>query len=56
MREPFAGLFTQGMVTHETYRDLTYKDAKDQWVEPADVELETIGGKRQASRRPPASR
>ncbi len=31
--EPFAGLFTQGMVCHETYR------APDgAWVEPADVE------------------
>jgi leucyl-tRNA synthetase len=30
--EPFAGLFTQGMVCHETYRD-----AKGQWVFPAEV-------------------
>ena len=30
--EPFAGLFTQGMVTHETYRD---PDGK--WVSPAEV-------------------
>jgi leucyl-tRNA synthetase len=48
--EPFAGLFTQGMVTHETYRDLTFKDLKDQWVEPADVELEAVGGRRRAKR------
>ncbi|MCX8254888.1 leucyl-tRNA synthetase [Beijerinckiaceae bacterium RH AL1] len=33
--EPFAGLFTQGMVTHETYRD-----AKGNWVLPADVRFE----------------
>ncbi len=30
--EPFAGLFTQGMVCHETYRT-----EAGQWVEPADV-------------------
>lgn len=29
--EPFAGLFTQGMVTHETYR------AGDRWLEPSEV-------------------
>jgi leucyl-tRNA synthetase len=27
--EPFAGLFTQGMVTHETY-----KDVRNSWIEP----------------------
>jgi leucyl-tRNA synthetase len=31
--EPFAGLFTQGMVCHETYRDKT-----GQWLQPEDVE------------------
>ena len=31
--EPFAGLFTQGMVCHETYRD-----AAGEWVTPAEVE------------------
>ena len=31
--EPFAGLFTQGMVTHETYRR---PDGK--WVEPGEIE------------------
>ncbi len=31
--EPFAGLFTQGMVTH-----MSYKDANGKWVNPADVE------------------
>ena len=31
--EPFAGLFTQGMVTHETFRD-----ARGQWLEPSAVE------------------
>ena len=32
--EPFAGLFTQGMVVHETY-----KGADGAWVEPANVEI-----------------
>ena len=31
--EPFLGLFTQGMVTHETY-----KNSEGKWVEPADIE------------------
>ncbi len=30
--EPFKGLFTQGMVVHETY-----KDASGEWLSPADV-------------------
>jgi leucyl-tRNA synthetase len=30
--EPFAGLFTQGMICHETY-----KTASGEWVEPAEV-------------------
>ena len=41
--EPFAGLFTQGMVTHETYRR-----QNGDWVEPADVEIEAQGNSRQA--------
>ncbi len=32
--EPFKGLFTQGMVTHETY-----KDASGKWVLPQEVKL-----------------
>ncbi len=31
--EPFAGLFTQGMVTHETY-----KSSDGRWLSPADIE------------------
>jgi len=43
MDEPFAGLFTQGMVVHETYR------AKDgDWVEPANVKIEGAGDARRA--------
>jgi leucyl-tRNA synthetase len=45
VKEPFAGLFTQGMLTHETY-----KDSYGQWVEPADVDLSSDGGKRIAKR------
>lgn len=41
VREPFAGLFTQGMVVHETYRR-----ADGAWVEPTDVEILTEGGVR----------
>ncbi len=31
--EPFKGLFTQGMVTH-----ITYKNKKGDWIEPKDIE------------------
>ena len=41
--EPFAGLFTQGMVVHETYR------ARDgNYVEPAEVKIVTEGDTRRA--------
>jgi leucyl-tRNA synthetase len=46
VKEPFAGLFTQGMVVHETYRR-----ADGGWVEPTDVELSNDGGKRSARQR-----
>jgi leucyl-tRNA synthetase len=44
MKEPFAGMFTQGMVVHETYQkgDGTY-------VTPAEVKVEGIGAERRAS-------
>ena len=32
LKEPFKGLFTQGMVTHRTF-----KNTSDEWVEPGDV-------------------
>ncbi len=35
VREPFTGLFTQGMVTHETYRD-----GAGAWMAPAEVRFE----------------
>ena len=44
MKEPFEGLFTQGMVVHETYRK-----ADGEWVIPADVKIETVGDKRVAT-------
>ncbi len=43
VREPFAGLFTQGMLTHETYRR-----QNGEWVEPAAVEIITEAGTRRA--------
>ena len=46
VKEPFAGLFTQGMVVHETYRR-----TDGGWVEPTDVELSNDGGKRSARQR-----
>jgi leucyl-tRNA synthetase len=41
--EPFAGLFTQGMVVHETY-----SNAKGEWIEPSDVRIETHEAGRKA--------
>jgi leucyl-tRNA synthetase len=41
--EPFAGLFTQGMVTHETYRR-----QNGEWVDPGDVEIISEGATRRA--------
>ncbi len=43
LKEPFKGLFTQGMVVHETYR------ADGQWVSPADIRIEETDGKRTAT-------
>ena len=39
IREPFDGLFTQGMVCHETY-----KDPDNNWVSPDEIEI--INGKK----------
>ena len=41
--EPFAGLFTQGMVTHETY-----KSQSGEWVEPSQIVIEAEGNTRRA--------
>jgi leucyl-tRNA synthetase len=43
VREPFAGLFTQGMVTHETYRRQS-----GEWLFPDDVEVAQEGEARRA--------
>ena len=45
VKEPFAGLYTQGMVVHETYRT-----QDGQWVEPVDVDLSNEAGVRSARR------
>jgi len=42
--EPFAGLFTQGMVVHETYRR-----ADGEWAAPAEVKIETQDNTRRAN-------
>ena len=42
--EPFAGLFTQGMVVHETY-----KAKNGDWIEPANVKIEGMGDARRAT-------
>ena len=43
MDEPFAGMFTQGMVVHETYQK-----ADGSYVTPAEVKIETGGNGRRA--------
>ena len=45
--EPFAGLFTQGMVTHETYRSLDGR-----WVAPDEIEVRAEGLVERASGSP----
>src|SRR4029079_9023057 len=41
LAEPFAGLFTQGMVVHETYRR-----ADGTWASPAEIRIEGEGAQR----------
>ena len=36
--EPFKGLFTQGMVCHETY-----KDSNGKWLSPDEIEKDNDG-------------
>ncbi len=50
VKEPFAGLFTQGMVVHETYYEGHETSGKPRWVEPSDVRIETVDGQRVATR------
>jgi leucyl-tRNA synthetase len=42
--EPFAALFTQGMVTHETYRG-----SRGEWINPAEVAVAESDGTRSAT-------
>jgi leucyl-tRNA synthetase len=44
MDEPFAGMFTQGMVVHETYQK-----ADGSYVTPAEVKVDVVGSERRAS-------
>ncbi|MDI6835330.1 MAG: leucine--tRNA ligase [Rhizobiaceae bacterium] len=46
LSEPFKGLFTQGMVVHETYK--LGSGAQGQWVAPADIRVEEVDGIRRA--------
>ncbi|MCW2284174.1 leucyl-tRNA synthetase [Rhodoblastus acidophilus] len=43
LSEPFAGLFTQGMVVHETY-----KSADGTWMSPSEIRFEADGSARRA--------
>ncbi|MBL0374142.1 leucine--tRNA ligase [Rhizobium sp. KVB221] len=47
MDEPFKGLFTQGMVVHETYS--RGEGHGREWIEPIFVKIDEIDGKRQAT-------
>ena len=44
LEEPFAGMFTQGMVVHETYQK-----ADGSWATPAEVKIEAGGDGRRAT-------
>ncbi len=47
VREPFKGLFTQGMVVHETYS--RGNGLTREWVSPADIRIEEVDGQRHAT-------
>jgi leucyl-tRNA synthetase len=47
VKEPFKGLFTQGMVVHETYK--LGSGQAGEWVSPADIRIEDADGKRRAT-------
>ena len=47
LKEPFKGLFTQGMVTHETYR-LGGSGTDGRWVSPAEIKIDEADGNRRA--------
>jgi len=46
VKEPFKGLFTQGMVVHETYS--RGEGASREWIQPVDLRFEEIDGQRRA--------
>ncbi|MDM9621193.1 leucine--tRNA ligase [Rhizobium sp. S96] len=46
VKEPFKGLFTQGMVVHETYS--RGSGMSREWVSPADIRIEELDGARRA--------
>ncbi|AVA23638.1 MULTISPECIES: leucine--tRNA ligase [unclassified Rhizobium] len=46
-KEPFKGLFTQGMVVHETYS--RGNGLTREWVSPADIRIEETDGQRRAT-------
>jgi leucyl-tRNA synthetase len=45
VKEPFKGLFTQGMVVHETYRSMD-----GDWLQPIEVDISGEGAQRTATR------
>jgi leucyl-tRNA synthetase len=47
LKEPFKGLFTQGMVVHETYK--LGEGASASWVQPSEIRIEEVDGKRRAA-------
>ncbi|MEP3431674.1 MAG: leucine--tRNA ligase [Roseibium sp.] len=47
LNEPFKGLFTQGMVTHETYR-AGGDGGNGHWVSPAEIRIDGDGADRRA--------
>jgi len=47
VKEPFKGLFTQGMVVHETYS--RGNGLTREWVSPADINIEEVDGQRRAT-------
>ncbi|PZU21471.1 MAG: leucine--tRNA ligase [Shinella sp.] len=46
LKEPFKGLFTQGMVVHETYSK--GEGTAREWIAPADLRIEEVEGQRRA--------
>ncbi|KAA1175483.1 leucine--tRNA ligase [Rhizobium tropici] len=47
VKEPFKGLFTQGMVVHETYS--RGNGLTREWVSPVDIKIEEVDGQRRAT-------